>query len=98
MQGETKLRSEQKIYRWQNGALDRPGVQPPQIGLIPGGIYDPFVIGDGTVYGWQVSPSHGLARLVDFPNGEFHISANGRYVTGSRGTALSPLPAQVLDI
>ena len=109
LQTETSGGSQQKIYRWQNGVWTRVGIVPVGYGLIPAAIYEPFVVGDGSIYGWQVFPGsglfppvpvvarvevHGAALPQNFPREYLRVSANGLFIVG--GT-LSLIP-QLLQV
>ena len=53
-QTEADVTTEQKIYQYRDRAWTRLTVFEPGGGIIPGSLSDPFVAGDGSVYGWNV--------------------------------------------
>ena len=98
LQREADVRGEAKIYRWRGGEWSRLGVAPVGGTVIPANINEPFVAGDGSVFGWQVFPGlglfppvqifaqaevHGVALPADFPREYLRVSADGRYFVGS---------------
>ncbi|MEI9813284.1 MAG: hypothetical protein WDO18_11830 [Acidobacteriota bacterium] len=113
MQGETGVTTEQKVYRWRDGAWTRLTVFTPTGGIIPGSIWDPFVAAGGNIYGWMSVPSRGLfppvrvhadanvagVTLPDhFLREYFRVSPNGRYfIGGGFGPQGDTFTAEIFD-
>ncbi len=63
LHSDTEAGPESKIYRWQNGLFTKLAGTPTDWA------YDPFLSGDGTIYGWQGPvPCSGLCQIRPGPD------------------------------
>ena len=108
---ETDLKSEAKIYQWQDGQWTRLADAGPQT-ILPSGndVSQPFLSSDGLVYGWHALTGCGLCQLFgpmpysvvngvtlpkDSPTAYLRMSPNARFFVGGS----SPIPqSRYLDL